>query len=316
MMCGVWVVWRRFGIAAVVIIAAWVVAVFSLNQTLFSPGGYVLSYLDALERGEFGEASARAGLTGVPLVLPRLDGLVSESRVTATFVVNADEVVIQAEYLLDEIPSESLFTLKRLPRTLGLFDRWEFGDAPVGQITATITGADDVVINGVTLSREVSGRGIDVLYPGRYTLSWSSGWLETDTVELALESEQSQTVRLVAVPTDALIEQATQAVTDYLTSCTAQAVLQPASCPFGVTITDRVMGGVGWEVTTKPRVVLAMFDDEKTWQVQALGGEATLTVSLQSLFDGTVSDYVETQTIDVTGIIEGLDDSRPRFIVD
>jgi hypothetical protein len=315
-MCGVWAVVRRFGIAAVLITAAWLIAVFSLNQTLFSPGGYVISYLDALERGEFGEATARAGLTEVPSVLPRPDALVSDSQVAGTFVVNADEVVIQAQYLLDGIPSESLFTVKRLPRTLGLFDRWEFGEAPVGTITTTITGSDEVVINAVSVDRQLASRGIDVLYPGRYTLSWSSGWLETDTVELAVESAQSQTVRLVALPTDALIEQATTAVTEYLTSCTTQAVLQPASCPFGVTITDRVMGGVEWVITTEPRVVLAMFDDEKTWQVQALGGEATLTVSLQSLFDGTVSEYVETQTIDVTGIIEGLDQNRPRFIVD
>jgi len=315
-MCGVWVVWKRFGIAAVVITAAWFVAVFSLNQTLFSPGGYVLSYLDALERGEFGEASARAGLSDIPAVLPRPDALVSEARVAATFAVNADEVVIQTQYLLDGVPSESLFTLTRLPRTVGLFDRWEFADAPVGTITATITGSDEVVINGLPIPREASSRGIDVLYPGRYTLSWSSGWLETDTVELTLDSNQSHTVRLVAVPTDALIDQAKEAVTDYLTSCTTQAVLQPAGCPFGVTITDRVVGNVEWNITKEPRVVLAMFDDEKTWHVQALGGEATLTVSLQSLFDGTVSDFAETQTIDVTGIVEGLDTRRPRFIVD
>ncbi len=315
-MCGVWAVVRRFGIAAVLITAVWLVAVVSVNQTLFSPGGYVLSYLDALERGEFGEASARAGLTEVPPVLPRPDALVSEARVAGTFVVNADEVLIQAQYLLDGIPSESLFTLKRLPRTLGLFDRWEFADAPLGNITATITGSDEMVINGVTIGREVTARGVQVLYPGRYTLSWSSGWLETDTVELAVENAQSQTVRLVALPTEALVEQATKAVTDYLTSCTTQAVLQPASCPFGVTITDRVTGDVVWEITTEPRVVLAMFEDEKTWQVQALNGEATLTVSLQSLFDGSVEDYVEKQTVDVTGIIEGLAENRPRFIVD
>ncbi len=315
-MCGVWAVWKRFVIAAVIITAAWFVAVFSLNQTLFSPGGYVLSYLAALEQGDFGEASARAGLNEIPVVLPRPEALVSEPRVAGTFIVTAEEVVVQAQYLLDGIPSESLFTLSRLPRTLGLFDRWEFTDAPVGAVTATITGSHEVIINGVAIPREVSSRGVDVLYPGRYTLSWSSGWLETDTVELAIESGQSQTVRLVAVPTDAFVGQAKKAVTDYLTSCTAQAVLQPANCPFGVTITDRVVGSVDWEITTEPRVVLAMFDDETTWQVEALGGEATLTVSLQSLFDGTISDYVETQTIDVTGIIEGLNENRPRFIVD
>jgi hypothetical protein len=315
-MCGVWAVWKRFGLAAVIITAAWFIAVFSLNQTLFSPGGYVLSYLDALERGEFGEASARAGLSEIPTVLPRPDARVSEPRIAGMFVTNPDEVVVQAQYLFDGAPSESLFTLTRLPRTLGLFDRWQFAELPVGTITVTIIGSEEVTLNGVTVSRDVSSQGLDVLYPGQYTVSWSSGWLSTDTVDVTLDGDQSNTVRLVAVPTEALIEQAKKAVTEYLTSCTSQAVLQPASCPFGVTITDRVMGDVDWEITTEPRVVLAMFDDEKTWQVQALGGEATLTVSLQSLFDGTVSDFVETQTIDVTGIIEGLDVNRPRFIVD
>lgn len=315
-MCGVWAVVRRFFIAAVVITALWLVAVFSLNQTVFSPGGFVLGYLTALERGDFGEASARAGLVDLPSVLPRSDAVVSDSRISGTLMANSDEVVIEAEYVLDGIPSQSQFTLKRLPRILGLFDRWEFGDTPVGTIAGTVTGSNDIVINGVVLPRVISAQGVPVLYPGRYTLSWSSGWLETDTVELALENSQRQEVRLLAFPSEAFVEQAKKAVTSYLDSCTSQAVLQPASCPFGVTITDRVVGEVDWKVTEEPEVLIAMLGDEETWQVQALGGEATLEVSLQSLFDGRISEFVETQTIDVTGTVVGLDTDRPRFIVD
>lgn len=315
-MCGVWAVVKRFLVAAVLITAMWLVAVFALNQSVFSPGGYVLSYLDALERGDFGEAAARAGLSEVPVVFPDVTALLTETSIGATLAIDDDEMVVQTRYLLDGIPGEALFTLTRLPRVLGLFDRWEFRDIPQGEIIARVLGSNELTINGVTLLESDTENGVALLYPARYTVSWSSGWLETDSVELALEGTAANTVRLVASPTPELVAQATQATTAYLQSCLDQAVLQPTGCPFGLTITDRVSGEVVWEVSTPPRIVLAMLDDETTWQVSALGGEVTVNVSVQSLFDGTVSEVVETQTIDVTGLIDALDSDRPRFIVE
>lgn len=308
--------WRKFLITAVVIIGLWFGAVLWVNHTVFSPGGYVDSYLSALEQGSFGEAAARAGLEDLPVALPDSDALITEVTIGQSLAVNATDVVVSAEYFLDGIPSVSLFTVSRLPRVVGLFDRWEFAAAPVATVTASVVGADAVTINGVTLSEDTTQAGVDLLYPGRYTVSWASGWLETDTVALSLGSNRGETVRLVALPTLALESRTTDAVNTYLAGCAERAVLQPASCPFGVTLTDRVVGDVVWEITKPPRVVLAMRDDETTWQVSALSGEATLRVSLQSLFDGTVDDYVETQTIDVTGVIEGLGTDRPRFSVD
>jgi len=315
-MCGVWGRVKKFVVTAVVIIAVWIVAVFSLNQTVFSPGGYVLAYLDALERGEFGEASARAGLTELPAVLPHPESLVTDATVAATLIVDSDEVVIRVTYLLDGVASESLFSVTRLPRILGLFDRWEFREAPLGSLSATVLGAKEVVINGVTLPESLTEAGVDVLYPGSYQVSWSSGWLETETVDVAIEGPQTQSVSLVALPTAELRQRVNEAVNTYLTVCINQAVLQPTGCPFGVTITDRVAGDVVWEITSEPRIILALGTDEKTWEVSTEGGDVTLTVSVQSLFDGELSDYVETQQVDITGVLQGLDANRPRFIVD
>ena len=308
--------WKKFLITAVVIIGLWFGAVFWLNYTVFSPGGYVQSYLSALEEGKFGEAAARAGLSELPPALPDPDALLTEVVIGQSLAINDTEVVVSAQYVLDGIPSVSLFTVARLPRVLGLFDRWEFAAAPQAMVSASVQGADDVVINGVTLAEDMTRDGVGLLYPGRYTVSWASAWLEADTVDLALESDRAETIRLFATPTPDLVSRATDAVTTYLTSCQDQEVLQPSGCPFGVTLTDRVVGDVVWEVSTPPRVVLAMRDDETTWQVSALGGEVTLLVSLQSLFDGTIEEYTETQTVDITGVIENLDTDRPRFIVD
>lgn len=315
-MCGVWADVRKYGVTAMVIIAAWLGAVLALNATVFSPSGIVTSYLDALERGDIGEALAIIGAEEPPAILPDTDRSVSAHTVGSALALDDDTVIVSVEYLLDGIPSESLFTVKRTPRTFGLFDRWEFSTLPTAPVRITVEGGDQVTINGVTLDESDTSTGLDLLYPGRYTISWSSGWLETQTTDLAIDSDDAHTVRLVASATDEFRDQIAKAVESFLTTCTGQAVLQPAGCPFGISITDRVVGEVTWEVTTDPVLELTIADDEETVVVSALGGEATLTVSLQSLFDGSIREFVETQTIDVTGIVTGLEDNAPQFIVD
>lgn len=311
-----WAVLRKYVITAIVVVSAWVVAVLALNNTVFSPANVVTGYLNSLEEGDVGEAMARAGLDEPPSVLPDLSQGVEGAVVTQTLAVDDTTVAVTASYLLGGIPSETVFTLSRLPRTWGLFDRFEFGEFPLGKLRATISGAEAVTINGVTLPEADTARGVDVLYPGRYTLSWSSGWVEADTINVAVENSTTQTVELTAMPSGALIEQAEQAVEAFLDTCTSQAVLQPAGCPFGVSITDRVVGDVVWEVNREAAVILTIADDEETILVDALGGEVTLSVSLQSLFDGAIRDYVEVQTIDVTGRIVGLPDNEPQLIID
>lgn len=313
-----WAQLKRFVIAAAVMVALWGAAVVVLNLTVFSPGGFVLSYLHTLERGDFSEAAARAGLEDMPVVAPDHDRLIESPAISATLVTSDNEVVIQTRYTLDGLPLESLFVLERQPRTLGLFDSWAFKERPLGTLSPSVIGSDRVTVNGVELTEtEVqAGGGIAVLYPGHYVVDWESAWLKTEQVVINVEGPDPKTLRLIALPTNTLTNRAERAVTDYLANCVAQAVLQPASCPFGVSITDRVVGEVVWEITAEPRVVLAMRDDEVTWQLNALGGEATLSVSLQSLFDGTISDFVETQTVDVTGIIDRLDTNRPRLTID
>lgn len=311
-----WAEVRKYVVAAIVITAAWLGGVLALNATVFSPSGVVIGYLDALERGDIGEALAIVGAVEPPPVLPDLDRTVTDQTVVSTLAIDDVTVVVSVRYVLDGIPSESLFTVTRTPRTLGLFDRWEFQAVPTTPLRVTIDGASAVTINDATFAESETSSGLSLLYPGRYTISWSSGWVETDTTDLVIDNDQALTVRLVAAPTDELRNQVTDAVGSYLTGCTDQAVLQPAGCPFGVSLTDRVVGDVSWEVTTDPVIDLRIADDEETVIVSALGAEATLTVSLQSLFDGSIQEFVESQTVDVTGVVLGLGDNAPQFIVD
>lgn len=58
-----WPLIRRFGLLALAVVALWLVSVLILNLTLFSAGGHVLSYLRAMESGDYGLAATKAGLS-------------------------------------------------------------------------------------------------------------------------------------------------------------------------------------------------------------------------------------------------------------
>ena len=73
----------------------------------------------------------------------------------------------------------------------------------------------------------------------------------------------------------------------FLDDCAAQKVLQPAGCPFGVEIDDRVQGDPVWSMVTYPEVELRAGDD--AWQTGQMVGVAHIDVTVQSLFDGTIS---------------------------
>ena len=55
-----WPIVRRFGLLALGVVAAWLVTVLVLNLTVFSAGGHVLSYLRAMESGDYAIAATKA----------------------------------------------------------------------------------------------------------------------------------------------------------------------------------------------------------------------------------------------------------------
>jgi hypothetical protein len=89
-----------------------------------------------------------------------------------------------------------------------------------------------------------------------------------------------------AQPTAAFTREVQKQTNAFLDACAAQKVLQPAGCPFGVEIDDRVQGDPAWSMVTYPTVELRPGDD--SWETGQLVGVAHIDVTVQSLFDGTV----------------------------
>ena len=87
------------------------------------------------------------------------------------------------------------------------------------------------------------------------------------------------------------VERVQVQVNGYLDQCVAQAVLQPAGCPFGIEIDDKVVSDPVWTMITYPTVTLT--PGETAFEMPPTEGVAHISVEVQSLFDGEFSQLEE-----------------------
>ena len=302
-----WPIVRRFGLIALAIVALWLGSVLALNLTVYSPAGHVTSYLRALESGDYLAAARYAGLSEVPAIVPLEDEL-TDSRILGSATLPNGDIVVQAEYLLGGEPGSTFFVVEAGEPVLFFFRTWSFDRPPLGRLELVVPGDDRVELNGRQLL--VSRLGVpaqtSVLVPGLYSASLTTQWLVAPpTFATLTEVGERVQLRVPVETTDQLLDRTTTAVEDFLNDCVAQDVLQPVGCPFGVTITDRVVGTPQWTILDYPDVSLRLGVDRATWSLVANSGAAEVTVQVQSLFDGTLEETTEVVPFRVLGVVRG-----------
>jgi len=309
-----WAIVRRFGLLALGVVAVWLLTVLALNVTVYSGTSFVTSYLKALESSDYGLAASKAGLSRAPQILPLATESLSNPRIVGTSSLPTGELVIQAEYELGETTETTVFVVSQGEPILWFFDTWRFSRQPVASLQFAVIGDQRVSINDTELN--VGNLGVPprttVLVPGTYTSSWETEWVRADPVVSTMtEVGAADAVRLVVAPTNGLVETTTSAVEAYLDGCVDQGVLQPAECPFGVSISDRVVGVPQWTILDYPAVELRLSADRASWTMVAEEGLAEVSVQVQSLFDGTVSEFRDTESFAVVGIVRGTTIDQP-----
>ena len=309
-----WSIVRRFGVIALAVVAAWLLTVIVLNLTVYSPARTVQLYLNDLEAGNFGVAATAAGLASVPAVVPEPSGSVTEPRVIGTRTISTGGVIVLAEYEIGGETSTSFFTLEPREPTLWLFNDWRFSESPTATLSYAVVGDERVDVNGVRL--DITRLGVPptsrVFVPGAYQASLTTPWVVAPVDEVrATQLGDRYPLRLRVEATNELKDSASTAVESYLDGCVSQVILQPVGCPFGVTISDRVVGTPEWVVLDYPVVSLTLGGDRSSWNVLAIGGVVEVTVSVQSLFDGSVSEYSEIVSFLMEGAIRGTPVDEP-----
>jgi len=309
-----WAIVRRFGLLALGVVALWLLTVLALNLTLFSATSFVTSYLKALESSDYGLAASHAGLTRAPQILPLASEALENPRIVGTSSLPTGELVIQADYELGDDTHSTVFVVTGGEPILWFFDTWRFSQQPLTNLQFAVIGDERVSVNGTDL--DVGDLGVPprttVLVPGIYSSSLETEWVQAEpVVSVMTEVGAPAGVRLVVSPTSTLMENTTGALEAYLDGCAAQAVLQPAECPFGVSISDRVVGAVQWTILDYPEIDLRLSADRATWTMVAESGVAEVTVQVQSLFDGSITEFRDTEEFDVVGVVRGTSTDQP-----
>jgi hypothetical protein len=309
-----WAIVRRFGLLALGVVALWLLTVLAMNVTVYSGTSFVTSYLKALESSDYGLAASKAGLARAPQILPLATDSLDNPRVVGTSSLPTGELVIQAEYELGGKTESTVFVITQGEPILWFFDTWRFSRQPVASLQFAVIGDHRVTINDTQL--DVGNLGVPprttVFVPGIYSSTLETEWVQAEPgVSTMTEVGAPASVRLVVSPTSGLMETTMNALEAYLDGCVDQAVLQPAECPFGVSISDRVVGVPQWTILDYPSVELKLSADRASWTMVAEEGLAEVTVQVQSLFDGTISEFRDTETFTVVGIVRGTTTDQP-----
>jgi hypothetical protein len=303
---------------AVFLVGAFLAALGGLNQTIYGASSFVERYLGAIADDDIATASTTPG---VALDAEELAALgLPENVSTAMFrsevieagpedirivsdVTNPDGThSVTASYRLDVSIVETTFDVRPLAPLYGVLARWEFAVSPVAVIDVTAAHNPLFTVGSLTLDTRATKTGDELtaftqvtpylaIAPAVYEFGYTSTLLEAVPTAVSVEPNARTAVTVDSVPTATFVERVQIQVDDYLNTCTTQPVLQPAGCPFGTEIDDRVVSEPVWSMVSIPVVTLA--PGESAFEMPPTEGVAHISVEVQSLFDGEIFQLEE-----------------------
>ena len=308
-------------ILALVVVAALLAAglvgtISALNRTVYSAGGFVEQYLDALDRGDTVGALALGGVmpTAAELAAAELPVELPETLLRASVLSGLSEIELKSDtpsnaagddthqvvfdFDLNGTASTMAFTVERAGTFAGVFNAWTFAVSPLAVLQVSVLHERTFTVNGLTLDTRAhaaadapatfsSGAAYLAFAPNRYTIEHSSAMLTAEKTSVRVTASGATAVEIDALPNEKMIAQVQSELNKFLDECATQTVLQPTSCPWGITIDDRIEGVPAWSITGYPAVELTA--GERSFEMVATAGQAHIVVEVQSLFDGDIS---------------------------
>lgn len=299
---------------ATLLVAAFLAALGGLNQTIYGPSSFVERYLTAIADDDIATASTTPGVAldaeelaalGLPADVSTAmfrSGVIEagpEDVRIVSDVANPDgSHAVTASYRLDAAIVETTFDVRPLEPLYGLLHRWEFAVSPIAVIDVTAAHNPLFTVGSLSLDTRAKKTGDELaaftqvtpylaIAPAVYEFGYTSTLLDAVPVAAPVEPSARTAVTVDAMPTATFVERVQSKVDDYLQECTTQPVLQPAGCPFGIEIDDRVVSDPVWTMVSNPIVTLV--PGETAFEMPPTEGVAHISVEVQSLFDGEYS---------------------------
>lgn len=291
----------RWGIVFALIGASFVGTIIALNSTLYSPEGFVRSYLAALARHDIESALGTPGVVVEGTARDTLltsDGLgdLSDIRLIGQADAPDGQRTLEFGFSLDGTTATATFDIEATTPRLGFFQTWRFATSPTASITVTPVNGAQFTANGVDVDAVGIGAPtpLAVLTPAVVELAHASPYLEAGPEDiLVLEAGVATAADVTIGANDEFVALVQEQLDGLLDDCATQTVLQPTGCPFGEAIRNRIEGTPEWSIASYPRITIIPGVEPGTWQVPETPGAAHLVVGVQSLFDGTRSTFDE-----------------------
>ncbi|MFY9713917.1 MAG: hypothetical protein WAK00_10625 [Microbacterium sp.] len=310
----------------------------TLYQQFYGPSAFVARYLDLLSSGRAADALHVPGvaLDRETLTMAGIDATASEALLRQSALAPLTDVEIDSEKTVDGATSVSVsyragkhegsttFAVEQ-DGWVGVTPNWRFSTSPLAAIELTVRGADQFVVNGFEVDRrQVSAVGTEaapldplpllVFTPGLYSVTVDTAISTSAGVSVLADAPLATTpVDLQTEPTEEFVAVVQKRVEEFLVECTAQEVLQPTACPFGMEVANRIASAPKWSITTQPVVTVA--PDGAQWMIPAADAVAHIDVDVKSLFDGSVSPISEDVPFQVNGTIVILPDGSASIKV-
>lgn len=303
---------------AVLLGGAFLAALGGLNQSLYGASSFVERYLEAIADDDIGTAAATPGvaLDSAELEELGLPADISTAMLRSGVVDSGPEDVsivsdvanpdgshsVTASYRLDTEIAESTFEVRPIEPLYGLLNRWEFADSPLAVVEVTAAHNPLFTVGSLTLDARAAKPAEELaaftqvtpylaIAPAVYEFHYESTLLAASPVVVPVDAGEQVVLEVDAQPTAAFVERVQTKVDEYLAACAAQHVLQPADCPFGIEIDDRVTSEPQWSIVTTPQVTLTA--GESSFDMPPTEGVAHISVEVQDLFDGYYSTLEE-----------------------
>ncbi len=302
-------------VAFVLAIATGGGTVVALNATVFGPGDFVRVYLDALARGDAESALALPGVDaeGADDLLLDDDALsgLTDIRQVSDIDLGEGRHRVTVDWTAPSGSGTTAFEVERVGTRLGLFPEWGFAVSPVARLTLDVLHDPRFSVNGMdgTTGRVAAGAvEYAVLVPGSYLFGHETLFLQAEDLTLLVDEVGAVLDATLDVQDGPAFATAlADEVREHLTECTTQHVLFPTGCPFGKSISNRVISDPVWTMVSFPELEIEPGTEFGTWRAGPGSGTAHLVVDVRSLFDGAVSTLDEDVAFAVTytGRIDG-----------
>ena len=300
------------GWAAVLVLTAVavVVAIWQVNEQLYTPESTVEQYWEAMTEGDGAEAMGH--FTGTPdfLADEATDHLLLEGEALARSTelieeprISGDETAAQLEFVVDSQTHTTAMPVVHGGTSWGFFDTWNISTNALTWFEVAVPGAaqggiHQVQINDEPVNLDEETTQLSAFVPSATEITVDSQWLagSASHVVTAPQDDEStaERVTLDLEASEDATELLHEEIAEYFSDCN-QPVLMPTGCSVGTTTPHRVADSESIEWTFPDPEEFSLSFDTDGWSVSH--DELVAEVSFEAIHHFSGEELTQTEEV-------------------